>query len=119
MSNLTMVLCLYDTKTIHIASFVLNLPTHKHEDEIINTLFLFCLEQVYSLDQMYRLSADIGIPDTNSLTLEYRNGGDTMFLPVMVPRVPSVKYSGNLLHRHMGLPDGFSGLLRLLGQLPR
>lgn len=65
------------------------------------TLYLFCLEQVYSLDQMYRLSTDIGIPDTNSLTLEYRNGGDTMFLPVMVPRVPSgfwIKYSGNLLY---------------------
>lgn len=57
----------------------------------------FATEKVYSLDQMYRLSADIGIPDSNSLVLEYSNGGDTTFLPVMVPRVPTgfwIRYSG-------------------------
>ena len=57
----------------------------------------FATEKVYSLDQMYRFSADIGIPDSNSLVLEYSNGGDTTFLPVMVPRVPTgfwISYSG-------------------------
>lgn len=118
MLNLIMVLCLYDIKIIYIVSFVLNLLIYKYEDEIINILFLFCLEQVYSFDQMYWLFVDIGILDINSFILEYRNGGDIMFFFVMVFWVFLgfwVKYLGNLLYRYMGFFDGFLGFLRFLG----
>lgn len=115
MLNLIMVLCLYDIKIIYIVSFVLNLLIYKYEDEIIIILFLYCLEQVYSFDQMYWLFVDIGILDINSFILEYRNGGDIMFFFVMVFCVFLVKYLGNLLYRYMGFFDGFLGFLRFLG----
>ncbi|XP_022308761.2 uncharacterized protein LOC111114648 [Crassostrea virginica] len=84
-------------------------------------------EKVYSLDQMYRLSADIGIPDSNSLVLEYSNGGDTTYLPVMVPRVPTgfwIRYSAfpatsrldvTCSHRQDKGTQLSSGLLAVIG----